>query len=194
MHRWKLNVLVVCFAQLLTLVGFSTYLPFMPYYIMDLGAGSYQEAAKWQALFETGSAMAMMLASPLWGALADRFGRKVMLMRATFFVALLAFGMSLVQTPMQLVIIRTLQGAFCGTVSAAMVMVATQTPDEHLGVALGLMQTTQYIGHAIGPLVGGTLGDTLGYRSVFPISAGMMAIALLMIALFKHGGWKKVKV
>ena len=181
--HWKRNIIILCFAQLLTLVGFSAYLPFIPYYVQELGAGTYEQAVSWLAVFETSSAIAMMISAPVWGSLADRYGRKLMLIRATLAGAILAFTMGFAQSPLQLVVIRFLQGIFCGTVSAAITLVVTETPDEHLGMALGAMQTIQFMGFATGPLVGGIAADRLGYRAVFPISASMMAIAFGAIAL-----------
>ena len=181
MSHWKRNLLVLCFAQLLTMIGFSAYLPFIPFYVQELGAKGYGEATAWLAAFDSGAAIAMMLVAPVWGTLADRYGRKPMLVRATFAGAVLAFLMGLVHSPVQLIALRILQGALCGTVSAANTLVATETPDESLGKGLGIMQTTQFVGQAAGPLVGGIAADTFGYRAVFPISAAMMVIALTAI-------------
>jgi len=181
MSHWKRNLIVLCFAQFLTLVGFSTYLPFIPYYVQELGAKGYGEATAWLAAFDSGAAVAMMLLAPVWGTLADRYGRKPMLVRATLAGAVLAFSMGLARSPAQLIVLRVLQGAFCGTVSAANTLVATETPDESLGKGLGIMQTTQFVGQAVGPFVGGVAADAFGYRTVFPISAVMMAVALTAI-------------
>jgi DHA1 family multidrug resistance protein-like MFS transporter len=63
-------------------------------------------------------------------------------------------------------------------------MVATETPDEHLGKSLGAMQTTQYLGTALGPVIGGMLADALGYRAVFPISSALMFVAFASVTLF----------
>jgi len=186
MSHWKRNLIVLCFAQLLTLVGFSAYLPFIPFYVQELGAATYAEATGWLAAFDSGSAIAMMLFAPIWGTLADRYGRKPMLVRATLAGSLLALLMGIVRSPMQLIVLRVLQGAFCGTVSAAITLVATETPEESLGKGLGVMQTTQFVGQALGPLVGGFAADTLGYRAVFPISSAMMAVALVAILLLVH--------
>ena len=183
MSRWKRNLIVLCFAQSITLLGFSAYLPFIPYFVQDLGVRDYARATAWMAFFDSGSALAMMVFAPIWGTLADRYGRKLMLVRATAAGAALAFLMGLARSPLQLIILRILQGAFCGTVSAANTLVATETPEESLGQWLGIMQTTQFVGQAAGPLMGGLLADLLGYRAVFPISSALMVIALVSIAL-----------
>jgi MFS family permease len=183
MFSWRRNLVVLCFAQMLTMMGFSSYFPIIPFYLQELGATTTAEATAWLAAFSSGAAIAMAIASPIWGGLSDRYGRKVMLVRATFFGALLAYAMGLVQTPMQLIVLRILQGILCGTVTAAVTLVATQTPEEHLGFSLGAMQTAQFVGQALGPLVGGTIADTTGIRSVFPVSAGMMTLSFLAVAL-----------
>lgn len=192
MSHWKRNLIVLCLGQLLTMVGFSAYLPFAAYYMQTLGVRSTSEVTALMAVFESGSAITMMIFAPIWGGLADRFGRKMMLVRATFFGSLLAFLMGLAQNPTQLIAIRLLQGVFCGTVAAANTLVATQTPDESLGKALGVMQTTQYAAHAVGPLIGGVLADAFGFRAVFPMSAAMMAIAMLGVTFLVREDYKPV--
>jgi MFS transporter, DHA1 family, multidrug resistance protein len=186
MSQWKRNLLVLCFAQTLTMLGFSAYLPFIPYFVQDLGVKDYAQATFWLALFDSGAAVAMMVFAPIWGTLADRHGRKLMLVRATLAGAVLAFLMGLARSPVQLIFLRILQGAFCGTVAAANTMVATECPEQHLGQSLGIMQTMQFVGQAMGPLAGGLFADALGYRAVFPISAAFMAMALLAIVVFAH--------
>jgi MFS transporter, DHA1 family, multidrug resistance protein len=168
------------------MIGFSSYGSFIPYYLQEIGVSSYDLALAWTAAFNSGAAIAMMIASPIWGNLADRFGRKVMLVRATAAGTVLAGLMSLVTSPMQLVIIRVLQGALCGTMGAAMTMVATETPENRLATSLGTLQTAQYIGMAIGPLIGGLLADATSYRTVFPLAALIMGLALLAIILLVH--------
>jgi DHA1 family multidrug resistance protein-like MFS transporter len=181
MPYWKRNLIILCISQLLTMTAFSAYLPFIPYYLQTLGVKNTAEATSWQALFDSGSAVMMMLFAPIWGTLSDRYGRKMMLVRATAAGSVLAFMMSLVQTPPQLIAIRLIQGALCGTVAAANTLVATETPDEELGRSMGVMQTAQYVGHALGPLLGGFGADTLGYRAVFPIAGVVIGISFFII-------------
>lgn len=186
--HWKRNLIVLCGAQFLTLTGFSAYMPFMPYYVQELGVESNALAVAWLAAYNTGGAIAMMVSAPIWGSLADRVGRKPMVVRATLAGAVFALGLSLTQTPLQLVVVRILQGIFCGTVSAAITLVATETPDEYLGRGLGAMQAAQYVAFALGPMVGGVAADGLGYRAVFLISGVMMLVAAVAIAALAREG------
>ena len=181
MPRWKRNLIVLSIAQLLTMTAFQSYMPFIAYYVQELGASSYEAAMTWMAVFQSGAAFAMMLMAPIWGSLADRYGRRMMLIRATMAGSAIAFLMGLAVSPQQLVLLRILQGGLCGTVAAAVTLVSTSTPDEHLGTALGVMQTSQFVGQAMGPVVGGVLADALGYRAVFPIAGVLMAVALLLV-------------
>jgi MFS transporter, DHA1 family, multidrug resistance protein len=184
MRHWKRNLVVLCGVQLVTMIGFSGYHPFVPYFMMELGVPTYEDATSWQAAFNSGSALAMMIASPIWGTLADRHGRRMMLIRATLAGCLFTFLMGMSQSPMHLVVLRLIQGAFSGTVAAAITLVATETPEEYLGRSLGIMQTAQFVGQSIGPLVGGVAADNLGYRNVFFVSSGLMLISVITVILF----------
>jgi DHA1 family multidrug resistance protein-like MFS transporter len=183
MPHWKRNLAVLGTAQLLTMVGFTTYLSFLAYYVQELGNLNEGATVSWVALFSSGSALAMAIFSPIWGTLADRYGRKVMLVRATAAGAVLAGLMSMAQNPAQLTVLRILQGIFCGTVGASITLVAAETPREHLATALGLMQTAQYGGRSLGPLFGGLLADAFGFRTVF-IAASVLLFVSLFIILF----------
>ncbi|OGO06285.1 MAG: hypothetical protein A2Y73_02210 [Chloroflexi bacterium RBG_13_56_8] len=177
MTQWKRNFIVLCGAQFLTLMGFSAYYPFIAFYVQELGVDTYAAALAWMAAFSTGGAVSMMIASPIWGSLADRFGRKPMVVRATFASALIAFGYSIAQTPSQLLILRIAQGFLAGTISASQTLIASEVPEKNLGRSLGTMQTVQYVSQALGPLLGGFAADILGYRNVFIISGCMTLIS-----------------
>ena len=179
MSHWKRNLIVLASTQMLTLIGFSSYLSFIPYYIQEMGVTDQAEVLNWVAAFSSASAVSMMIAAPIWGGLSDRYGRKVMLVRATLAGLVLAYLMGLARTPMQLLIIRVLQGAMGGTIGAAITLVATETPEDNMGTALGMMQTVQFLGQAVGPVLGGILADALGFRAVFPIASALMAVSLI---------------
>ncbi len=186
MNGWKRNLYAVCVAQLLTMMGFSSYTSFIPYYLQTFSNLSDAQAMAWTASFQTAGMLAMMVAAPIWGSLADRYGRKVMLIRSTGAATILVFLMGQATSPAQLLVLRVVQGFFCGTMAAAMTLVATSTPERNLGQALGMLQMTQFLANALGPFVGGLAADAVGYKAVFPGAAGFMAISVLIVVFLVH--------
>lgn len=184
MINWKRNLIVLGAAQFLTMVGFSLYMSFIPYYIQEISGVSDDAAMSWAAAFQTGGAISMMIAAPIWGSLADRYGRKMMLMRAMAAGSIMAFLMGIAQSPAQILVIRVIQGGFSGTAAAAMTLVATSTPEASLGRALGMVQMIQFSSHAVGPVLGGLAADAFGYRAVFPMASAMMLISLVAVIFF----------
>lgn len=181
MKHWRRNLYAICAAQLLTLIGFSSYLSFIPYYLQTFTGLGDTEAMNWTAGFQTAGMLAMMIAAPIWGGLADRYGRKIMLIRSTAAALVLVALMGVVTAPGQLFVLRVFQGVLCGTVSAAMTLVATGTPAKNLGQSLGMLQMTQFLANALGPFLGGLAADAFGYRAVFPGAAALMAISTTVI-------------
>jgi len=172
--NWRQNLYAIWLAQLLAIVAFSLRAPFLPFFLGDLGLESVDEQALWSGLINAAGAGTMAITAPIWGVMADRYGRKPMLMRAQF-AAFVTIGlMGLATAPWHLLALRMVEGMFTGTVTAATALVATTTPKARLGFALGLIQTAVFSGSAFGPLVGGLLADGAGYRPTFFIASFMM--------------------
>jgi DHA1 family multidrug resistance protein-like MFS transporter len=135
-------------------------------------------------------AITMMISAPLWGAVADRYGRKIMLIRATMGGAFLIALMGFAQSAEQLTLLRAIQGLVTGTIPAANALVASSAPKEHSGEALGLLQTGTWIGVAVGPLIGGVIGDTFGFRESFWITGSLLALSGLSIIFWVQEDFK----
>lgn len=174
---WQRNLWVLWVAEVLTILGFSMCYPFLPFYLEDLGADSVRSQALWAGAMSASSAGFMAITAPFWGMLADRVGRKPMVVRAMLCGALTTGLMGLVVAPWQLLLLFMLDGALSGTVAAAMTLVASNTPREKLGYALGLLQTAIFTGMSLGPLVGGVLADSIGYRPIFAIGFLLLLLA-----------------
>ncbi|MBN2050007.1 MAG: MFS transporter [Spirochaetales bacterium] len=186
MESWKKNLYAIWIAEFLALVGFSTSYPIIPFYLQELGVTEPERLKIWVGLCTTGGSLSMAVFAPIWGKLADSFGRKLMLLRAMFGGAFAILLMGFVWHPAQLFILRVLQGILSGTVAAATVMVATTVPEEHAGYAMGLLQTAIFIGGSVGPMIGGIISDVFGYRINFFITAGFLLIAGTIIVKFVH--------
>ena len=124
MPLWRRNLYILTVVQLLSTAGFSLVFPFMPLYVQEVGIATGGSVEFWTGLVFSSQAVTMMIAAPIWGAYADRYGRKVMLVRATLGGAVLLVLMGLVQNAEQLVILRTIQGFVTGVVPAASALVA----------------------------------------------------------------------
>ncbi len=181
---WKQNLVTIWIAELIAIVGFSVVIPLLPLYISELGVQSERSVRLWSGAIFSAHAVSMAIFAPLWGALSDRYGRKVMVERAMFAGAVIIVLMGLAQNVQQLVILRVLQGALTGTVTAANALVATNTPKRHLGYALGMLQMAIYVGASAGPLLGGLVADTVGYRAAFWTTGGLLFIAALGVLFF----------
>jgi MFS transporter, DHA1 family, multidrug resistance protein len=177
MPAWRRNLYVVFVVQLLSTAGFSLVFPFLPLYVKEVGVASGGSIEFWAGLVFSSQAVTMMISSPIWGSVADRRGRKLMLERATLGGAILLALMGFAQNAEQLVILRTIQGGVSGVISAANALVAASTPRQHTGEALGLLQTSRWVGVSVGPILGGLLGDAFGFRESFWITAALLALA-----------------
>jgi MFS transporter, DHA1 family, multidrug resistance protein len=180
---WQRNLYALWIAQLLTIIGFSLRTPFLPFFLDDLGADTFSSQALWAGVINAGGALVMAISAPIWGIVADRYGRKPMVLRAMFFGSLTIGLMSFATSPWHLLILRFFEGAFTGTVAASTTLVASTTPKARMGFALGMMQTAVFAGASVGPLFGGLLADFLGFREAFIVAGSMLFIGALIVLL-----------
>lgn len=183
---WQRNLYALWIAQFLTIIGFSLRTPFLPFFLEDLGATSFSSQALWSGIINAGGALVMAGSAPLWGVVADRYGRKPMVLRAMFFGSFTIGLMSLATSPWHLLILRFIEGGFTGTVAASTTLVASTTPKYRMGFALGMMQMAVFSGSSIGPLFGGLLADFVGYRETFVLAGSMLMIGALIVLFLVH--------
>jgi len=177
MEIWKKNLYVVFFAEMIVVTGMTFVIPFLPFYVKELGISNIEQAARWSGWLMGAPALSMIIVSPFWGSLADRVGRKPMIERAIFGGAISVFMMALATNVYQLLIIRIIQGVLTGTISACTALVSASSPSRKMGFSLGLLQTGFFLGNFLGPLLGGISADILGFRNSFRITAALLFIA-----------------
>lgn len=178
---WKRTIYILCFAQLITAIGFSIISPFLPLYVESLGSAWSIDTELLAGLVFSVQAMTMMIASPIWGVLADKHGRKIMVERSMFGGALILGLMAFVRNGEELVLLRGIQGLVTGTISAASALAAAAAPRHRTGYAMGLLFTSMNLGIALGPFIGGPLADAFGQRSVFFLTALLLFIAGVLV-------------
>jgi len=180
--NWQRTLGALWLAQTLTIIGFSLRTPFLPFFVAELGARNLETQVLWAGAINAGGAAVMAITAPLWGALADRYGRKLMVLRAMVAGSLTIGLMALATSPWQLFVLRLVEGGFTGTVTASTTLAASTVPRERLGFGLGLMQMAVFSGSAVGPLIGGVLADQIGYRATFVLAGSLLLVSALLVA------------
>jgi MFS transporter, DHA1 family, multidrug resistance protein len=183
---WRRTLYIMVFTQMITGVGFSSIFPFLPLYVKSLGAVTPLGTDLLSGLVFSAQAFTMMIASPFWGALADRWGRKLMVERAMFGGAVILLLMAFVRSAEELVLLRTIQGLITGTIGAANALVASQVPRERTGYAMGLLQVGMGCGVGLGPVIGGALADGFGYQAAFYVTSALLAISGTIVLFGVH--------
>ncbi|MBM7618077.1 DHA1 family multidrug resistance protein-like MFS transporter [Weissella uvarum] len=181
---WQRNLYVLWFGVFMMGIGFSEVLPFMSLYVDTLGHFTAKELSLYSSLTFSISYLTTAIFSPFWGKLADAKGRKLMLLRASFGMAIVFALMGAVTNVWQLILLRGIQGVLGGFVSNANAMIATQTPKERSGYAMGVFVTGTTSGQLLGPFLGGTLASFFSYRVSFFITAIIFGLVFLLTLVF----------
>jgi DHA1 family multidrug resistance protein-like MFS transporter len=181
---WKRNLAISVFGSFSTLVSLSMLLPFLPLYVEQLGVSSSSSIMQWSGVAFGATFLGTALTAPLWGQLADRYGRKPMLVRAAIGMAVVMSLIGTASSVTELVLLRLLAGLVGGYASAATVMIGTQAPRDRSGWALGVLSMGALSGSLIGPLIGGFLPGIVGIRGSFFVAGGVIAVAALATIFF----------
>ncbi|TAM06746.1 MAG: MFS transporter [Pusillimonas sp.] len=159
-------------------------LPFLPLYVEQLGVSSHSAIVQWSGVAFGATFFGTAITAPLWGHLADRYGRKPMLVRAAIGMAIVMSLIGTAHSITELVLLRLLAGLVGGYASSSMVMVSTQAPRERAGWALGILSIGTLSGSLVGPLAGGFLPGLVGIRGTFFVGGAVIAVAALATILF----------
>lgn len=179
MPIWKKNLVVCWFGMFATGIGMSQIAPVLPLYISHLGVGQEAAVAQLSGIAFGSTFIMSAIFSPIWGSVADTFGRKPMLLRASLGMAIVIGCMGFAPNVTVLIGLRLLQGVITGYSTACTTLIATQTDQEHAGWALGTLSTANIAGALLGPLIGGFLSEHFGLQNVF-----FMTGALMMVSFF----------
>jgi DHA1 family multidrug resistance protein-like MFS transporter len=180
---WRKNLYAIAIAQFIALAGGNLVFPFMPFYVKELGVTNESHVALWSGLLGTATGAMLFIFSPIWGNLADRVGRKPILLRAYIGAMITMTIQGLAQNVWQLILLRGLQGVFVGTIPAATALVATSMPRDRIAYGLGVVQMAHFSSQFIGPLVGGALAASIGIRETFLFTGGFYLISFLLVYL-----------
>lgn len=181
---WRRNLWAACAAQFILMAAIQLIMPFLALFIhQELGIQDIRHVELWAGAIQSSNMLMAALMSPVWGALADRYGRKVMVLRASAAVGVFSVLAGLVRNVHELLAVRLLMGVFSGFGATAVALVGTGTPPQYLGYALGILSTGQLAGIVFGPLLGGALAPVVGYRATFLITGLLSLGACLLVAI-----------
>ena len=186
METWKRTVYISLVCVFCTAFGVSQLAPILPLYFHDLGVQTPEAMSLWSGLATGATYIIVCLAAPFWGRVADKKGRKITLIRSSFGMALCNILIAFQTTPEGVVLIRLIQGLVSGFYSASITLIASESPIERTGWALGLLASANLAGSLIGPLLGGYIADTVGIRNDFIIVGALMGLAGVLATIFIH--------
>ena len=186
METWKRTVYISLVCVFCTAFGVSQLAPILPLYFHDLGVQTPEAMSLWSGLATGATYIIVCLAAPFWGRVADKKGRKITLIRSSFGMALCNILIAFQTTPEGVVLIRLVQGLVSGFYSASITLIASESPIERTGWALGLLASANLAGSLIGPLLGGYIADTVGIRNDFIIVGTLMGLAGVLATIFIH--------
>lgn len=179
LEQWQTNLYTLWVTQVFSMMGYSFGTPFIPFFFKELGYTDPVKLNYYIAMSTISLGITLAAAAPLWGAMGDRYGRKLMITRSMVAAAILIAALGLSQNMWQFQLLRALQGALTGVNTATMTFIAANTPDRKTSQAIGFITSSNFIGYSLGPLLGGILAEQFGYRLCFFAGGAATVIGLL---------------
>ena len=185
MEPWRKNYLVVWASLFSTSMGLMAFLPSLTVYVGErFGITDPAELTLWGGIIYGVAPFSAALCGPLWGALGDRMGKKPMAVRANVAIALTTAIMPLSPTPIVLLLLRMLQGAFAGYVAPAMALVAQDAPPERQGRTIASLQAAMALGSGLGPLLGSEVTLLFGRHAVLWFTSALTMVSSLLLLAY----------
>ncbi|WP_372631778.1 MFS transporter [Cohnella sp.] len=187
MQRWKINLYILMVGNFLVMAGMTMIIPFLSLYLQhDLGLAGEHEIGVWAGIIFAANFVTSFLFQPLWGKLAEKYGRKMMLLRSGFGMSIVMLLMGFATAPWHLLLLRMLNGVISGYMPAAVSLVSSTTPKERMGFAMGTLQSGGTAGAILGPFIGGLMADNFGFRPIFYITGTLLFLASVISWLLVH--------
>ncbi|MDE0904119.1 MAG: MFS transporter [Planctomycetota bacterium] len=187
MASWKRTFRVIWLANLITSIGMMSFIPFFPSLLEELGVHDETSVRIWAGVLFGAAPLGATLMSPIWGALGDRLGRKLMICRAMLAIAIFVGGMAFAQGPWTLLFLRLGQGLFSGFIPPGITLVSVQAPVDRQASVTAQLSTSLALGSMIGPLLGGWLSVVWGgHQAVFGVVGAAALCSALLVWFVAH--------
>ena len=176
-------------AAAMVFLGFTLVTPFLPFYVETLGIHGVRQVALWSGVLLTVTPLLAAILGPLWGRLAERVGMKIMVQRILLVIAIHWGLMYFVTNVWQMLGLRIFLGLFSGFGTMSVALVTHGCPGSRIGRAVGVLQATQIVSTAVGPLIGGLLAHAIGIKSAFLVTCALCSTAFVFVlALYRDTG------
>lgn len=181
---WKILLAMMVTFALMMSSSYTMLIPFLPIYMQNELGATADNVSLWSGVTYAITFAISAFVSPIWGKLSDKMGKKPMIIRASFLLAITYFLGGIVRTPFELFLVRAFQGIASGLWPACLVMMSACVPKNKLGISMGLMQSANICGGIIGPLLGGILATAFGMRNSFYVGAVALSLITVTTILF----------
>lgn len=178
---WRRNLRVLSASQFVAVSGMGIVLPFIPFFVQELGVTDRAAVERWSGLIFSAPFLAAGILSPVWGHLGDRYGHRLMVVRAIIALAIVNYLCVLVQSPFQFWLLRFLQGVVTGFLPAALAITSASTPPAQLPEAMAQLQASAAAGRLVGPALGGLLAGLMPFRRIFLVVGGLTTIGAILV-------------
>ncbi|WP_280768036.1 MFS transporter [Salipaludibacillus daqingensis] len=189
--NWKRNLYILMVCQFFVMGAMTMIIPFLPLYLQELGVTDPQAVSRWAGVIFGANFLTAFIFAPLWGKLADRYGRKSMLLRSGFGMAIVLTLTGFAVGPWSLLFLRLLNGMISGFIPAAIALMSMSTPKKQMGYSLGMLQAGAVAGGICGPLFGGVMADLMGFRMIFYVTGAALLVAAMVVLIFVHEKFEK---
>ncbi|MGV3487259.1 MAG: MFS transporter [Tuberibacillus sp.] len=202
--NWKRSARILWLCNFMISAGMTMVIPFLALFLYQMGVKEHHALSLWTGAIFSATFLSGAIMAPIWGIFADKYGQRANLIRAGIGMGIITFSMAFATTPFVLLILRFAVGFFSGFITVSFSYLSRITPKEHIGEALGTLQTGNIAGGIIGPLIGGLLSDLFGFRPVFSITGICILLTLIPVLFFlekdpvvkqtkeNHGTFKQV--
>lgn len=182
---WRLTMVLFLFTGLAESLAFGHFQAFTPLYLRELHVEPAQIPAWTGFLGMIGFILGLPLL-PLWGPLAERVGRKPIIVRSAIIEAFIFVIASRAGSPYALALARFLSGFVLGNTGVMLALQSEVSPPKRVGLAIALVSSGPSIAIAAGPLLGGLIATSFGLRSLFLMDAALTALSAVLLMLFLH--------
>lgn len=179
--EWKKNFAIMWTTQFIGMSAITGMVSFLPLYVTVLGISDPNEVAMWSGILMGAASLCAAISNPYWGAMADRKGRKPMVEKVLFMYGFIIIAMAYVTNVYQLLTLRILQGLCGGFIASATALVLSMTPLSEISFTVGMFQTSIIVGGTTGPMIGGFIADSFGYRQPFVVFGVLCLLALVIV-------------